>query len=203
MELSIAHLLKGHIMTTSPNRVRWTTADLELFPDDGKRYEIIDGELIVPRAPRWSHQEITGRIFAALDTWSQDTGLGRAAINPGIIFTNEDNVIPDVVWASNVRLDLLMDEAEHLTGAPELVVEVLSPGEKNEQRDKQLKLKLYSQQGVQEYWIVDKNLRQVQIYRRDNAMLVLVATLQVDDTLTSPLLPDFACPLNSVFGQRR
>lgn len=190
-------------MTTSPNRVRWTTADLELFPDDGKRYEIIDGELIVTRAPRWSHQEITGRIFAALDIWSQNTGLGRAAINPGIIFTDEDSVIPDVVWASNERLDRLMDEAEHLIGAPELVVEVLSPGEKNEQRDKQLKLKLYSQQGVQEYWIVDKNLRQVQVYRRDNAVLVLVATLQAGDSLTSPLLPDFVGPLNQVFGQPR
>lgn len=191
-------------MTTTPNRVRWTTADIALFPDDGKRYEIIDGELIVTRAPRWSHQQVTGRIFNALDTWSQQaTGRGEAAFNPGIIFTDEDNVIPDVVWASNARLDLLMDEAEHLTGAPELVVEVLSPGEKNEQRDKQLKLKLYSQQGVQEYWIVDNNLRQVQVYRRENAMLVLVVTLQADDALTSPLLADFACPLVQIFGQPR
>jgi Uma2 family endonuclease len=54
-------------MTTTSNRVRWTTADLELFPDNGKRYEIIDGELIVTRAPRWSHQEVADRIFAALD----------------------------------------------------------------------------------------------------------------------------------------
>jgi len=187
-------------MTSATNRVRWTTADLALFPDDGKRYEIIDGELIVTRAPRWSHQEATGRIFAALDHWCQATGLGRAAINPGIIFTDEDNVIPDVVWASRERLALLMDEAEHLTGAPELVVEVLSPGEKNEQRDKQLKLKLYSQQGVQEYWIVDKNLRQLQIYRRNQAILTLVVTLQAADTLTSPLLHDFACPLIQIFG---
>ena len=87
-------------MTTTPNRVRWTTADLELFPDDGRRYEIIDGELIGIRAPRWSHQQVTGRIFNALDAWSQATGRGEAAINPGIIFTDEDNVIPDVVWAS-------------------------------------------------------------------------------------------------------
>ncbi len=190
-------------MTTTPNRVRWTTADLELFPDDGKRYEIIDGELFVTRAPRWSHQQVTGRVFNALDIWSQASGLGEAAISPGIIFTEEDNVIPDVVWASNARLDLLMDEAEHLTGAPKLVVEVLSPGEKNEQRDKQLKLKLYSQQGVQEYWIVDNNLRQVQVYRRENAVLGLVVTLQADDALTSPLLPDFACPLIQIFGQPR
>jgi Uma2 family endonuclease len=188
-------------MTTTPNRVRWTTADLELFPDNGKRYEIIDGELIVTRAPRWSHQKVTGRIFNALDNWCQSSGFGEAAINSGMIFTDEDNVIPDVVWASPERLELLLDEAEHLTGAPELVVEVLSPGEKNEQRDKQLKLKLYSQQGVQEYWIVDhNNLRQVQVYRRDRAMLSLVITLQAADTLTSPLLPSFACPLSRVFG---
>jgi Uma2 family endonuclease len=188
-------------MTTIPNRVRWTTADLELFPDDGKRYEIIDGELIVTRAPRWSHQQVTGRIFNDLDAWCQSEGFGEAAISPGIIFTDEDNVIPDVVWASNERLDLLLDEAEHLTGAPELVVEVLSPGEKNEKRETQLKLKLYSQQGVQEYWIVNKDLRQVQIYRRDNALLTLTLTLQAGDTLTSPLLPDFSCALSRIFGR--
>lgn len=190
-------------MTTTPNRVRWTTADLELFPDDGRRYEIIDGELIGIRTPRWSHQQVTGRIFNALDAWSQATGRGEAAINPGIIFTDEDNVIPDVVWASTDRLDRLLDAAEHLTGATELVVEVLSPGEKNEQRDKQLKLKLYSQQGVQEYWIVDNNLRQVQVYRRETAVLVLVATLQADDSLTSPLLPGLACGLDQIFGRSR
>lgn len=189
-------------MTSTSNRVRWTTADLALFPDNGKRYEIIDGELIVTCAPRWSHQQVTGRIFNALDNWCQSGGFGEAAINPGIIFTDEDNVIPDVVWASTERLNLLLDDAEHLTGAPELVVEVLSPGEKNEQRDKQLKLKLYSQQGVQEYWIVDKNLRQVQIHRRDNAVLTLVVTLQENDSLTSPLLPGFSCPLDRILSSR-
>ena len=186
-------------MTTTSNRVRWTTADIALFPGDGKRYEVIDGELIVTRALRWSHQEAAGRIFAALDAWCQNTGSGRAAMGPGIIFTDEDNVIPDVVWASHERLSLLMNKAEHLTGAPELIVEVLSPGEQNIQRDRQLKLKLYSQQGVQEYWIVDKDLRQIQIYRRDNAVLTLVATLQDKDALTSPLLPNFACSLSRIF----
>ncbi|WP_442951418.1 Uma2 family endonuclease [Oscillatoria sp. CS-180] len=160
---------------------------------------MIDGELIATRAPSWSHQKLTGRIFSALDAWCQFNGFGEAAINPGIIFTDEDNVIPDVVWASTERLDLLLDEAEHLTGAPELVVEVLSPGEKNERRDKQLKLKLYSQQGVQEYWIVNKNLQQVQAYRRKEALLTLVMTLQNSDQLTSPLLPKFACPLGQIF----
>jgi Uma2 family endonuclease len=191
-------------MTPATNRVRWTSADLDLFPDDDRRYEIIDGELIITGAQRWSHQRVTGRIFSALDIWSQTTGLGEAAINPGIIFTDEDNVIPDVVWASHERLDVLMDKAEHLTGAPDLVVEVLSLGKKDEQRDRQLKLKLYSQQGVQEYWIVDNTLAEVQVYRRDQAVLTLTLTLtlQVTDSLTSPLLPDFSCPLSRIFGRR-
>lgn len=186
-------------MTSTGDRVHWTTADLALFPDNGKRYEIIGGDLIVTRAPRWSHQEVAGRIFAALDAWCQDTALGRAAFAPGIIFSDEDNVIPDVAWTSRERFGQLLDESEHLIGAPELVVEVLSPGEQNVQRDRQLKRKLYSQQGVQEYWIVDKDLQQVQVFRRDDAVLRLVATLQIADALTSPLLPDFSCPLRQIF----
>ncbi len=71
--------------------VRWTTSDLELLPDNGNRYEIIDGELFMTKAPHWKHQETCGRVFSALDAWSQSAGVGRAAINPGIIFTDVDN----------------------------------------------------------------------------------------------------------------
>lgn len=90
-------------MITS-EQVRWTVADLELFPEDGKRYEIIDGKLIVTTAPHWKHQEVAGNIYAKLQTWSRQTGKGRSAIALGIIFSETDSVIPDVVWASNQRL---------------------------------------------------------------------------------------------------
>ncbi len=186
--------------STASEKVRWTTADLELFPDDGKRYEIIDGELFVTRSPHWKHQEVCVKIGTQLEIWSTQTGLGRVAYAPGIIFTNADNVIPDVVWASNESLAELLDEAGHLTGAPELVVEVLSPGEKQEMRDKQLKLKLYSAQGVQEYWIFDREKQKVEVYRRENAVLKLAATLYKEDNLTSPLLPGFSCAVERLFG---
>jgi Uma2 family endonuclease len=78
-------------------------------------------------------------------------------------------------------------------------VEVLSPGARNERRDRDLKLKLYSRQGVQEYWIADWLLRTIQVYRRQEAELRLVATLRGDDVLTSPLLPGFSCPLPSLW----
>lgn len=181
------------------DQIRWTVDDLELLPDNGTRYEIIDGELFITRAPRWSHQKVANNICAALNRWSEETGLGEATTAPGIIFSEVDNVIPDVVWASYERLEALLDEAEHLTGAPELVVEVLSPGEKNERRDRQVKLKLYASQGVQEYWIADRKLKQVQVYRRQQAVLKLSNTVLINDEMTSPLLPGFVGSVSIFF----
>jgi Uma2 family endonuclease len=181
------------------NQVRWTTADLELLSDNGNRYEIVDGELFVTPLRHWDHQQVADSVCMELNLWSRQTGLGEAVTSAGIIFTDADNVIPDVVWISKERLASVLDDAGHLTAAPELVVEVLSPGEENERRDKQIKLKLYASQGVREYWIVDRLLQQIQIYRREQATLVLAATLFSSDNLTSPILPGFNCPVASLF----
>ena len=124
----------------SQPRLRWTTQDLEGFPDDGKRYEIIDGELFVTRAPHWEHQDLALDICTALRQWSKQTGLGQASFTPGIIYSDADNVIPDVVWISKKRLDKLLDNSGHLTGSPELVVEILSRSEKDKARDRTTKI---------------------------------------------------------------
>lgn len=118
---------------------------------------------------------------------------------PGLIFSDADNVIPDVVWISQERLALAMDESGHLTAAPELVIEVLSAGAENERRDREAKLKLYSARGVKEYWILNWRLQQVEVYRRQQAMLRLVTTLLDTETITSALLPNFACPVSQFF----
>ncbi len=186
---------------TTTNSVRWTTADIDLLANnDGTRYEIVDGELFVTRSPHWTHQETCGNICIELERWSRVKGLGQTNIHPGIIFTDSDSVIPDVVWITNEQLAILLNEDGHLTGAPELVAEVLSPGVEHERRDREAKLKLYSLRGVQEYWIADWRLKTVEIYRRANATLVLVATLTSEDELNSPLLPDFACSIRRFFG---
>ena len=109
-------------------------------------------------------------------------------------------MIPDVVWASQARLANGIDAAGHFTIAPELMVEILSAGEQNEQRDKSIKLKLYSRYGVQEYWIVNWQLQTLEIYRRTDAQLQLVATLLAGDHLTSPLLPDFKVEIDRIFS---
>jgi Uma2 family endonuclease len=169
------------------------------LPDNGTRYEIIDGELYMSRQPHWHHQRTCGNLYAELHVWSLTSSMGQASITPGILFSEADNVIPDVVWISTERLTALMDEAGHLTGAPELAVEVLSPGGENERRDREAKLKLYGSRGVREYWIVDWRLQQVEVYRRDQAMLRLVSTLFAEDVLTSPLLPGFSCTVARLF----
>jgi Uma2 family endonuclease len=183
-------------------KVRWTTADLDLLAaDEWKRYEIVDGELFVTRAPHIGHQDSIGRIYAKLLIWSEETGLGKPLITPGIIFSDADSVIPDLVWVSNQRLAKIVDEEGHLTDAPELIVEVLSAAMINERREslrhgaaeREAKLKLYSLKGFQEYWIVDWRLRQIEIYRRKNAQLQLMGTFLASDDIESPLLPGFHC----------
>lgn len=186
-------------MVTHP--IRWTIHDLDALPDDGgwKRYEIIDGELYVTRAPHIRHQDAGGAIYVALSLWSRQTQLGKSYQAPGVIFSPEDAVIPDVVWVSQVRLATGVDASGHLIVAPELVVEILSPGERNEHRDRTAKLKLYSIHGVQEYWIVNWEHQTLEIYRRHEAQLHRISTLIPGDTLTSPLLPGFSCAIADLF----
>src|SRR5262245_5354028 len=84
---------------------RWTTADLDQFPDNAElRYEIINGELHVSKAPNWYHQLVAERISRALGNWNQESGAGAVASAPGIILEDQDNLIPDVIWISNQRL---------------------------------------------------------------------------------------------------
>jgi Uma2 family endonuclease len=185
-------------MTTAPPR--FTSADLEQMPDDGKRYEIIDGELYVSDPHYWSHQLVCGKIVAALMGWDEQANIGVPNMAPGLIFSPYDDVAPDVVWISNERLAMALGQDGHLHDAPEIVAEVLSPGFENERRDRETKLKLYARRGVQEYWIVDWRKRQIEVFRREQATLKQVAMLFAQDSLESPLLPGFACRVEVLFA---
>jgi Uma2 family endonuclease len=190
--------IRPSIATPAP-ALRWTSADWEVLPNDGKRYEIIDGELHVSEPPSWQHQFVCCQFFSKLQAWSTQCGKGQANVAPDVIFADDDDVAPDVVWISRARRDAALGIEGHLHAAPELVIEVLSFGLKNEQRDRDAKLKLYSRRGVQEYWIADWRMKQIEIYRRTDQALQLIATLLKTDTVTTPLLPGFACSVASLF----
>jgi Uma2 family endonuclease len=186
-------------MAEASVRVQWTVADLASFPDDGQRYEVIEGELFVSKAASNDHGEAQSGCIEALGVWNRRTRLGHVLTTPGLIFGPLSGVIPDVVWVSRERRAIIEGEDKHLHGAPELVVEVLSPGPENERRDREAKLKLYSTYGVLEYWIVDWRLETVAVYRHHEGQLHLAATLTREDTLTSPVLPGFALPVANLF----
>src|SRR5215210_1125060 len=99
--------------------LRWTSADLAALPDDGKRYEIVDGELYMSKQPDWEHQFTCGLVFSLLQAWSTQTNAGMANIAPGVIFADDDDVAPDVVWVSKERLATALAEDGKLHAAPE------------------------------------------------------------------------------------
>lgn len=164
--------------------------------ENGKRYEIIDGELYVSKAPTAQHQIVCSRIVFGLGA----TGVGVTMVAPGLIFAEDEDVMPDLVWVSKARLAAILESDGHLHAAPELVVEVLSPGPANERRDRESKLNLYSRQGVREYWIADWPRAEMYVYRHVGGALVLVATLVPGDRLESPLLPNLALDIGELFS---
>ena len=176
---------------------RYTTADLDrLDLPDGWRAEIIDGELYVSKAPSWEHQAVVVSILALLGRWAdRQPHLGRVNTGIGVLYADDDNVIPDVVWISHARLDRGLDAAGHLLATgPELAIEVVSPGKENARRDYDLKLALYSRRDALEYWIVDPGARTVHLYGRAYLLspLRLVKIVGDQNWLTSNVLEGFA-----------
>jgi Uma2 family endonuclease len=191
-------------MTTSIKTKRYTLADLEHVaqPWDDTRYEIIDGELFVSTQPSAQHQYTCTEVVGSLREWNRASGLGMVLIAPGLIFADDDNAAPDVVWLTRERLRAILQDDGKLHGPPELVVEVLSPGAENQRRDRDAKLRLYSRRGVEEYWILDWQQRRAEVYRRnavDRDVLSLAAVLGADDLLESPLLPGFRVRVGELF----
>ena len=175
---------------------RYTSRDLDSLPDiEGVRYEIIDGELYVSKQPNLQHQHVCTVLIFALHGWCITAGHGRVYATPGLVFSDDDDVIPDLIWISEERLRAGRDASGHITVGPELAIEVLSPGSPNERRDRVSKLVLYSRRGVDEYWIVDWRRHTVDVFRRADAELAHVATLRDGETIVSPLLPGFEMPV--------
>ena len=179
---------------------RLTYDDFLLFPDDGRRHELIDGEHYVTPSPNTRHQRLVGRLFVALDAHvNANPGVGEVFLAPfDVVFTDFDIVEPDVLFVAGDQADIVTDK--HVRGAPALVVEILSPGTRRV--DEKLKYRLFERTGVREYWLVDPELDLVKVFRRAaDGSLPRVAELTADasDTLTTPLLPGFALPLATFF----
>jgi Uma2 family endonuclease len=173
-------------------------ADLDLMPDDGNRYELIEGEIIVSRAPGLPHQRILRNLLRLMGNFLERSRVGEVLPTPGVILDNHNAVIPDLIFISQERIGEIADD-EKVTGAPDLAIEIVSPGAENARRDRMVKLQTYSKFGVREYWVVDGFRRTIEVYRLQQGTLVLESELRGADKLTSPLLPEFGCEVRDVF----
>ena len=173
-----------------------TIADIDSMPEDGNRYELIEGELFVSRAPSLIHQGIVRNVLVLFAQYLRENPVGEIFPGPGVIFSDFSGVIPDLVYFSYERGKEIAT-GDRITGAPELIIEVLSPGTENRRRDEHAKRQLYKKYGVKEYWILDPQRMTVQIFR--TARLKLTATLGVRDVLSTPLLPGFPCSVKEIF----
>lgn len=140
-----------------------TWQDVQQTPDDGKRYEAIEGELYVTPAPSVRHQRISKRLQMAPIRLLEEAGHGEVLNAPvGVEFpATGEGVQPDLLFISNARRGIVAED--WLRGAPDLVVEILSPT--TGARDRGLKRRLYGRQGVAEYWIVDPDAEAVEVWR--------------------------------------
>jgi Uma2 family endonuclease len=177
---------------------KYTYEDWLLFPEDGKRYELIDGELFVTPAPSRKHQAAVLRLSYFLFDFLRRNPLGELYPAPfEVHFSNLDVVQPDLLFVANERLASLTEK--NLEGAPDLAVEVLS--KTTRKTDETRKLRLYEKFGVQEYWVVDPKDESARVFRREGDRLVLARALSAAaaDAFETPLLPGLAIPLAEVF----
>ena len=188
-------------MTVSTPGVKLTYDDFVHFPDDGLRHELIDGEHYVTPAPNTKHQAILGQLYLLVGNWLEDHPIGRVFFAPfDVVFSHFDVVEPDLLYLSHARAAEVLTPM-HVRGVPELVVEVASKGTRK--RDETVKLRLYEQSGVSEYWVVDPKLEVVRVYRQtlDGFAPPIEHSREAGDSLATPILPGLELPLARIFRE--
>jgi Uma2 family endonuclease len=192
-----------HVKPASPivhTRLKLTYDDFVLFPDDGKRHELIDGEHYVTPSPNVRHQQIQGDLFALIWNYLEAHPIGRVFTSRlDVVFSRFDVVEPDIVYLSHERAGSVLTNA-NLQGAPELIVEIGSPSTR--QRDETIKRHVYERSGVSEYWVVDPEIDVVRVYRRTangGFDRPIELSREAGDVLTTDLLPGLDLPLTRVF----
>jgi len=185
----------------APTRVRLTYDDLVNLPDDGMRHEIIDGELYVTASPNLRHQIVSGHVHLLIGTWLEAHPIGRILYAPfDVKFSTFDVVEPDLLYVSHARAETVLTRA-FASGAPELVVEIGSPGTRK--RDETIKKRLYERAGVDEYWFIDPEIDVVRVYRCLDGGFGPGSelSLDADDVLTTPFLPGLELRLADIFKE--
>ncbi len=181
------------VRTTAP----YTADYLWEAPDDGKRYEVIEGALFATTAPDWMHQRASAKLHVLLGSHVYGRGLGEVVAAPvGVILGPRSGVQPDLVYVSNARRHLITRRG--VEGAPDLVVEILSPGTAS--ADRGAKKRAYAAARIPHYWIVDPASRTVESYRLADGAYEPAGVYGPGSVFAPDLFPGLAIPIDQLWA---
>jgi Uma2 family endonuclease len=180
-----------------PGQGRWTYEDYAALPDDGKRYEIVDGVLYMAPSPgRW-HQKAAGKLYRYLSHYIEDEKLGEVYLAPfDVVLAYNQTVQPYVSVILNDHRDRITDN--HIVGAPDLVVEVISPGSAG--YDRREKQNMYARAGVPEYWLVDPAAHTVEVLALEYNEYRSLGVFQGKATLPTRIIATFPVHVEQFFA---
>lgn len=178
----------------------WTIADyMKLENPPGFRYELIEGHLLMSPSPNYYHQSALGVLYELMSAFVRRQRLGVVLIAPFDVVLRDDDetaVQPDMLFIGKDRQAIIRET--HVQGAPDLLVEVLSP--RREGIDREKKFRKYSDAGVREYWILDPKQRTIDVWVRRGESLVLLSQFGAGTKATSEVVAGFAASVDEVFS---
>ncbi len=180
-----------------PPQGEWTYEDWLKLPDDGYRYEVINGVLYMTPPPRPRHQRVSFRLARRLSDFAEEHHLGEVLVAPiGVRLPNQPVPFqPDILFIRAERLDIIGEE--NVEGVPDLIVEILSPS--NWLYDRREKMKVYEEAGVPEYWIVDPRTRTVEVYVLEEGAFLQVGQYGAGEVARSQVLAGFEVLVDEIF----
>lgn len=184
-------------MASRPEHVILTYEDLVEMPNDRNRYELFEGELQVTAAPNISHQATSGNLYFILTGHVRRYDLGSVFTAPCDVLLSEISVVePDLLFVSKERREII--RSQYIRGAPDLVVEILSPSTSHV--DRHIKMQLYARHAVPNFWRLDPDRQEFVAYTLEGGEYRQVTLGSEDDTVSAPPFPDLVIPLAEIWG---
>ncbi len=179
-----------------PPQGSWTYEDYAALPADGRRYEIVNGVLVMAPAPTPEHQDIVGEIYVALRAYVKLAGLGRVFMGPIDVQLSPENTFqPDLVVLLNAHLERVTEKK--ISGAPDLAVEIASPS--TAAYDRLTKYEKYAQAGIPEYWLVKPTRRAVEVLVLEHGEYRSLGVFSEQQTLPSRVVPGLPVMVEQFF----
>jgi len=175
---------------------RITFEQFRQLPDDGKRYELVRGEVHLTPSPTTKHQLVLARLHAALDRYLTESHLGRVLFAPlDVRLTGDTALQPDLIFISKANAAIIQED--YIRGTPDLVVEILSPS--TTAHDRATKAPIYAEAGVSEMWIIDPQAKTIEVFKLQGNKYLVEAALAGGRALTSACFPGWELPLQQLF----